>query len=75
MKNFIIAITLAFTLGLASCQKLIEHQCICRDFEDNFVESTKYTGSETVAAEECAARENELNDGAPAVELYTCTLE
>ncbi len=75
MKNFITITVLAFTLGLASCHKLIEHQCTCWDFEDNFVESTKYEGSETVAAEECAKRENALNDGAPAVELYTCTLD
>lgn len=75
MKNFIIVTMLTLTLGLASCQKLIEHRCTCRDFEGNFVESTEYTGSETVAQDECAQRENALNENAPPVELYTCTLD
>ena len=75
MKTLTIAILGVLVMALPSCQKLVEHQCTCRDSEGNFVEQTTYTGSETVALDECAMREEALNENAQAVELYTCSLD
>lgn len=75
MKTVTIAILGVLAFSLSSCHKLVEHHCTCRDFEGNFVEQTKYTGSETVAMDECSQRESTLNENAQAVELYTCTLD
>lgn len=75
MKTLIVTILGVLAIGLSSCQKLVEHQCTCRDFDGNFVESTKYTGSETVAMDECAMREDAMNENAQAVEFYTCSLD
>lgn len=75
MKTLTIVIFGVLVFGVSSCQKLIEHQCTCRDFNGNFVEQTEYTGSETVAMDECAQREDALNENAQAVEFYSCTLD